>query len=121
MHAGRVQGHARAFNNQETKMKQTMIMTRRVALAALSAAALLSAGPLQAQDFPSRTLTLLVSFTAGGATDVLARTVAEALSKDMKQVVVRSEAHTSELQLLMRIPHSDSCLKIKNKITSCCM
>src|SRR3546814_12000272 len=84
MHAGRVQGHARAFNNQETKMKQTMIMTRRVALAALSAAALLSTGPLQAQDFPSRTLTLLVPFTAGGAYDLVARTVAAAITEDQE-------------------------------------
>jgi len=46
------------------------------------------AGPAHAENFPSRPLTLLVPFTAGGATDVLARTVAEELAKDLKQPVI---------------------------------
>ena len=41
-----------------------------------------------AENFPSRSLTLLVPFTAGGATDVLARTLADGLSKDLKHAVV---------------------------------
>ena len=41
-----------------------------------------------AQDYPSRALTMLVPFTAGGATDVLARAVAEGLSKELKQTIV---------------------------------
>lgn len=41
-----------------------------------------------AQDFPTRALTLLVPFSAGGATDVLARTIAEGLSHELKQTVI---------------------------------
>ncbi|MBO9353645.1 tripartite tricarboxylate transporter substrate binding protein [Bordetella petrii] len=69
-------------------MKHPTLLKRRIVLAGLSAAVLLAAGAARAQDFPSRALTVLVPFTAGGATDVLARTVAEALSKDLKQPVV---------------------------------
>ena len=35
--------------------------------------------PAQAQDFPSRPVTLIVPFAAGGSTDVIARVVAEAM------------------------------------------
>lgn len=41
-----------------------------------------------ASDFPSRPLTITVPFTAGGATDVLTRVVAEGLSQELKQPVV---------------------------------
>ncbi|RYF59351.1 MAG: tripartite tricarboxylate transporter substrate binding protein [Comamonadaceae bacterium] len=54
----------------------------------LSASLVTSGLAMAAQDFPSRPLTMLVPFTAGGATDVLARTVAEALAKELKQPVV---------------------------------
>ena len=47
-----------------------------------------AASAASAPDYPSRPLTMLVPFTAGGATDVLARAVAEGLSKQMKQPVV---------------------------------
>jgi tripartite-type tricarboxylate transporter receptor subunit TctC len=44
-------------------------------LATLAAAALLavSAVPLQAEDFPTKPITLVVPFPAGGATDLLMR------------------------------------------------
>lgn len=51
-------------------------------------AATLAAGAAQADTYPSRPLTLLVPFTAGGATDVLARALAEGLAKQIKQSVV---------------------------------
>ncbi|MEI2416941.1 tripartite tricarboxylate transporter substrate binding protein [Orrella sp. JC864] len=59
-------------------------------LAALGLAALgLAAVPAaQAQDYPARPVTLLVPFTGGGATDVLARAVAEGLAKELKQPVI---------------------------------
>ncbi len=41
-----------------------------------------------ASDFPTRPITITVPFTAGGATDVLTRTVAEGLSKELGQTVV---------------------------------
>lgn len=48
----------------------------------------LAAGAAQADTYPSRPLTLLVPFTAGGATDVLARALAEGLARQLKQSVV---------------------------------
>jgi tripartite-type tricarboxylate transporter receptor subunit TctC len=41
-----------------------------------------------ADDFPSRPLRIIVSFTAGGTTDVIARQVAQRMSVHMKQPVV---------------------------------
>jgi len=51
-------------------------------LAALTFAALT---PASAQDYPNRTIRIIVPFAAGGAVDVVARYMAEALSKDLKQ------------------------------------
>ena len=59
----------------------------------LAAAAIVAAGccgSVLAADFPTRSLTIIVPFTAGGATDVLARTIAEGLSQELKQPVVVS-------------------------------
>jgi len=41
-----------------------------------------------AQAFPARPLTLIVPFTAGGATDVLARLIAQELGEELKQTVI---------------------------------
>ncbi|MGE4239447.1 Bug family tripartite tricarboxylate transporter substrate binding protein [Ramlibacter sp.] len=50
---------------------------------------LLFAAPLHAQDnFPSRSLKIVVPATAGGTTDVVARTLAEKMSASMGQSVV---------------------------------
>ncbi len=59
-------------------------MARRwiLALAACSAAAVF------AQDYPSRPVTLIVPFPAGGITDVSARLVAKKLGEELKQPVV---------------------------------
>jgi tripartite-type tricarboxylate transporter receptor subunit TctC len=42
----------------------------------------------QAQDYPTRPITIIVPFTAGGGGDVVARAVAEALDKQLGQRVV---------------------------------
>src|SRR4249919_3087740 len=44
--------------------------------------------PATAQPYPSRTITLVVPFPAGGATDVVARILAQGLSDRMKQPVI---------------------------------
>ena len=51
------------------------------------AAALWSAG-VAAQGFPSRTITLVVPFAAGGPTDVVARTLGVSMTKALGQTVV---------------------------------
>lgn len=44
--------------------------------------------PLSAQNYPNRTVTLIVPFAPGGPTDLMGRTVAEGLSKELGQTVV---------------------------------
>jgi tripartite-type tricarboxylate transporter receptor subunit TctC len=48
----------------------------------------LAALPVQAQTFPARPVTLLVTFPAGGPTDIAGRALAEATSKYLGQPVV---------------------------------
>jgi len=48
----------------------------------------LGAQPIHAQDWPSAPLRIVVPFSAGGTTDLLARLVAEGLSKGLGQTVV---------------------------------
>jgi tripartite-type tricarboxylate transporter receptor subunit TctC len=58
----------------------------RYALVALACCAL--AGRAQAQEFPSRQITLIVPLAAGGAMDIVARGLAQKLSDRLKQPVV---------------------------------
>lgn len=63
--------------------------TRRHALAlALCTAAAVAAGPSWAQAWPSKPVTLVVAYPAGGDTDALARLFAEKLSTRIGQPVV---------------------------------
>ncbi|MPT38967.1 MAG: tripartite tricarboxylate transporter substrate binding protein [Achromobacter sp.] len=64
---------------------------RRKVLALLACAAGIAAAPAFAQSadtFPTRPVTIVVPFPAGGATDITARLVAEGLSKKWGQAVV---------------------------------
>lgn len=56
--------------------------------AALVIASAIFHGALQAQDFPSRPLRILVPATAGGPSDVLARVLAQALGPELGQPIV---------------------------------
>jgi tripartite-type tricarboxylate transporter receptor subunit TctC len=58
-----------------------MFRLRNLALAALGAATVLSAAPLQAQDYPSRPVTTVVPFAAGGAGDILTRILNQRLEQ----------------------------------------
>ncbi len=60
----------------------------QAAAAAVAAAVLFAAAPAPAQDYPTRSITLVVPFPAGGGNDALARIVAEKMSKSLGQQVV---------------------------------
>jgi tripartite-type tricarboxylate transporter receptor subunit TctC len=65
-------------------------LTRRAAAALLfgAFATVAAAAPAAAQNFPERTITLIVPFAAGGASDVSSRIMAEAMAKILGQSVV---------------------------------
>ena len=64
-------------------------MLRRFVVAAAALAAIFSGAlPVAAQDYPTRPITLVVPFPAGGGNDALARVVAEKMSRTLGQQVV---------------------------------
>jgi tripartite-type tricarboxylate transporter receptor subunit TctC len=67
------------------------LRTHALALAAVVSATL--AGPAVAQDYPTRPITLVVPYAAGGGNDVMARTVADTMSRVLgQQIVVENRA-----------------------------
>ena len=61
-------------------------MKKNVLLGAVLAVAL--CGAAAAQDYPTRPITLVVPYAAGGGNDVMARIVAEKMSKSLGQQIV---------------------------------
>jgi tripartite-type tricarboxylate transporter receptor subunit TctC len=74
-------------------MTSSFAQRRTLTLGALSATVALAAGlavkPAAAQAaYPSKPITIIVPFAAGGTTDILARVVGQALTKELGQSVV---------------------------------
>lgn len=65
-----------------------MKITRRMALGLGLGAGMAWAHPASARSFPERPITLVVPFAAGGSTDLVARLLAESMSKDFGQQVI---------------------------------
>lgn len=63
-------------------------LARALGFAALAAAALAQPVAHAADDFPSKPLRMVVPFSPGGSTDVIARLVAREMSKQLGQTVV---------------------------------
>jgi len=61
---------------------------RRLAAAAAVAVVLGLIGPAFAEQYPSRPITIIVPFSAGGPTDTLARLLAESMRKTLGQTIV---------------------------------
>lgn len=55
--------------------------TLRHAVGLIASAAALAAMPVSAQNYPERTITMVVPFGAGGSTDIVGRIAADAMSK----------------------------------------
>ena len=62
-------------------------LLRTLAAGALTAGLALT-GAASAQDYPTKPVTVVVPFSAGGPTDTVARLIAEVMSKDLSQQVV---------------------------------
>ena len=60
-------------------------MLKRLALACASLAIAVAAS---AQDFPNRTVTIVVPFSAGGPTDTVTRLIAQSMTKSLGQTVI---------------------------------
>jgi tripartite-type tricarboxylate transporter receptor subunit TctC len=58
------------------------------AIVVFALAIVAGAGPARAQDYPSRPITVIVPFPAGGASDVVARIVTNQMSKILGQSIV---------------------------------
>jgi tripartite-type tricarboxylate transporter receptor subunit TctC len=61
---------------------------RKIFLAAAIAAAVAGVQTAEAQNYPDRTITMVVPFTAGGPTDTVTRLVAEAMQRDLGQQII---------------------------------
>src|ERR1700674_3107462 len=67
-----------------------MIISTTVKTLALIAL-LAATAPAVAQDYPNRPITLIVPYSAGGGTDVMARTAAEKMSRTLgRQIVIEN-------------------------------
>ena len=60
----------------------------RKLLLALAAVCLMTGSAVAADAFPNRPITIFVPFAAGGETDLVARMLADGMSKELKQVMV---------------------------------
>ena len=65
-----------------------MISMGLVRCAVVAALALGSAGSAHADDFPSRPITMIITFAAGGITDVVARIYADVASRNIGQRII---------------------------------
>ncbi|HWV55177.1 Bug family tripartite tricarboxylate transporter substrate binding protein [Pseudorhodoplanes sp.] len=63
-------------------------MFKKIVLAAVAAGVVAVSGPASAQDFPTRPMTMIIPFAAGGPTDVLGRVLAQRMSEVLGQQVV---------------------------------
>src|SRR5438105_2376427 len=78
--------HRIAHKQQECSMKPRSCLRRTVTAALVSLVAF--AAPASAQDWPSRTITVIVPLGAGSASDIIARVVMEQVGRQLGQSVV---------------------------------
>ncbi|TDR90435.1 tripartite tricarboxylate transporter substrate-binding protein [Enterovirga rhinocerotis] len=82
------------------------MFTRRAAI--LAAAFGLSIGAAQAQTYPTRPVTMVIPFAAGGPTDVVGRIIADQMSRSLGQtVVVENVVGASGQTASLRVSRAD--------------
>src|SRR5262245_2019723 len=69
-------------------IERPTMATRKLLLATFALAASLSATDARAQVYPSRPVTVVVPFAAGGTTDVITRIMAEPMRTVLRQPVI---------------------------------
>jgi tripartite-type tricarboxylate transporter receptor subunit TctC len=77
-------------------------------LLAIAAAFAFAAGSAAAQDFPKHPLTMIVPFAAGGASDVIARSVADQMSVALGQSIVIENVAGAGGSIALRRPRARS-------------
>lgn len=70
------------------KLKQRRLILSVIATSTVTGALMATGAPATAQDFPTRPVTLVVPYPAGGSADMFGRTVAQAMEPTLKQNVV---------------------------------
>ena len=70
------------------KLKQRRLILSVIATSTVTGALMATVAPATAQDFPTRPVTLVVPYPAGGSADMFGRTVAQAMEPTLKQNVV---------------------------------
>jgi tripartite-type tricarboxylate transporter receptor subunit TctC len=82
--------HGRQINSNRHARSGTNTMSRRIVGVTFSSAVAIAAaaGAAMAQSFPTRPLTMVVPFAAGGTSDVIARTMAEGMRGALGQPVI---------------------------------
>ncbi len=75
---------------------------------AAAAAMTLGAVVASAQQYPSRPISIVVPFAAGGPTDTVARTVADAMAKAMQgaSIVVENAAGAGGTIVVAKVAHA---------------
>src|SRR4051794_791766 len=70
-----------------------MVFLARIGMTFCASALVLLSGTAHAQDFPSKPIHLIAPYAAGGGNDLMARTLAEGMTKILKRrVIVENKA-----------------------------
>ena len=68
-------------------------MTRTASIFGVALVALLTVStPATAQDYPTRHITMMVPFAAGGPTDIVARSIGVSMGKALNQTIIIENA-----------------------------
>lgn len=72
-----------------TQARSTVMMGRRFVVGVVALVAIVTSPAVaSAQDYPTKPITLIVPFTPGGSTSVIARAISDKLSEQLKQPIV---------------------------------